>query len=53
MDVNAVLHSFHPTVQPYIKEVLYSGKVGMFILPVRLLCSVTGTLESKCNAPHI
>jgi len=41
MDVNAVLNSFHPTVQPYIKEVLYSGNVGMFLLPMRLLCNLT------------
>lgn len=32
MDVNAVLQSFHPKVKPYIKEVLYSGNVGEFIL---------------------
>jgi hypothetical protein len=30
MDVNAVLQLFHPKVQPYIKEVLYSGKIGMY-----------------------
>lgn len=29
MEANAVLHSFHPKVQPYIKEVLYSGNVGI------------------------
>jgi hypothetical protein len=41
MDVNAVLHSFHPKVQPFIKEVLYSGHVGMFVLAMRLLCNPT------------
>lgn len=29
MDGNTVLQSFHPKVQPYIKEVLYSGNVGI------------------------
>lgn len=29
MDVNAVIQSFSPKLQPYIKEVLYSGSIGI------------------------
>lgn len=32
MDVNAVVQSFRPKLQPFIKEVLYSGNVGMYVL---------------------
>ncbi|PSN30085.1 BRCA1-A complex subunit BRE [Blattella germanica] len=29
MDVSAVIQSFSPKVQPYIKEILYSGNIGI------------------------
>jgi hypothetical protein len=42
MDVNAVVQSFHPKLQPYIKEVLCSGNVGMYVLWRNMAVDIVG-----------
>jgi hypothetical protein len=42
MDVKEVVQSFHPKLQPYIKEVLCSGNVGMYVLWLNVSFDIVG-----------